>query len=417
MNSFQRIYLLLSLAIAALPCFAQQVLEPDPVVCSAGEEDALRSIASRFLNSSGLRLNLGSQIDVTYEGFPEEAKNAFEKAVQIWENILISKVPIKIKASWGSLNGTTLAFSGAAKIFRNTKNAPYKDVWYVGPLAEALAGTDLNDGDPDINITLNSGINWSYATDGSVFSGKYDLITVVLHEIAHGLGVSSSFKLINNDSEAQWGQSGFPYIYDLFVQNGQDKNLTETANFGSPSTELKDQLESGNLFFKIAERDLVSGKPKLYSPRPFKAGGSISHLDESKYPSGSANSLMLPSIPSASAIHDPGEVLLTILNKMGWPVFGLASFEPLATGAEQDILLYPNPAVTEMIYLSFPVQKRSMDTRITLTTMQGQLVYSQQFDTISEPLISINSVPLQAGTYMVQIQTESTKDFKKLIRL
>ena len=42
-------------------------------------------------------------------------------------------------------------------------------------------------------------------------------------------------------------------------------------------------------------------KPKLYSPRPYEDGSSVTHLDENTFLSGTTNAVMTP-------VLDPGEI-------------------------------------------------------------------------------------------------------------
>ncbi|MFT6880714.1 MAG: hypothetical protein ACI9QN_001892 [Arcticibacterium sp.] len=392
----------------------QDTAEPPPVVCYSGLGDAFTQVLQN--PNRQLRRIPTSNIEVTYTNLPDLAQIAFEKAVSIWEEILITKLPIKINAKWESIDGTTLAFSGASKIFRNTDNLPYDDVWYVGPLAEAIGGRDLNDGDFDINITLNNKINWSFETNGVPFSGRFDLITVVLHEIAHGLGFSSSMKLINNDTEGQWGQSGFPYIYDVFLLNNEKKILTSGEDFVNPSSEMKNQLISNELFFNISNINFVNSLPKIFSPNPFKSGGSISHLDELTYPNGTIHSLMSPSIRAAEVNHIPGELILSILNQIGWPVNNLENAQVLATSEnELQVLVYPNPSLSQ-IAVAVPIGLRSQSTHIELLGVTGQLVFEQNKDTIKEPTFYLSLDNLPAGVYIFRFRSDLKTFTRKIVK-
>jgi hypothetical protein len=415
MHLFRTILILLFL-FSSFCGNSQEWETPQPVICHADELDAFYSIAARH-DMQKARAIAYSKIEVTYENFPATAQQAFEKAKEIWEGILISKISIKINAKWEALSGLTLAHSGASRIYRNTKNAKYRDTWYVGPLAEALAGEDLNNGEFDINMTFNSGTNWSFATDGSVFPGRYDLVTVALHEIAHGIGISSSFKLINNETEGQWGQSGFPYIYDIFIQNREEQLLTKSSNFSNSSTRLKEQIESGSLFFKIDFHPFSADLPKVYSPKPFKSGGSISHLDPGKYYTNSEHSLMLPSIPSASAIHKPGELLLSMLSQIGWAVNELAAFPILSQSQEFPVVAYPNPLISDEINLSFPDGKRSEKCNIRVTDESGKIIRTFEINTVENPLIKINLSDVTAGTYLIQVDSKYDQITKKVVKL
>ena len=60
----------------------------------------------------------------------------------------------------------------------------------VGALADAIAGRDTYAGRVDLTASFNSNdkVNWYYGTDGNTPSGQFDFVTVVLHELGHGLG-------------------------------------------------------------------------------------------------------------------------------------------------------------------------------------------------------------------------------------
>jgi hypothetical protein len=395
--------------------FAQQSAEPQPVICHTDFTDGMVQILAA--EESGLKVAATSKIEVSYVGFPDVAQTAFQKAVSIWEGILISKIPIRIQATWEDISGSTLAYSRASRVFRNVANVPYNDVWYVGPLAEAIAGKDLNNGDFDMLVNLNSNISWSYSTNGAIFPGRYDLITIVLHEIAHGLGFSSSMKLINNDSEGEWGQSGFPYIYDIFLQNGKDVTLTNTKAFLNPSVDLQSQLISEDIYFQVSNPKFNQNLPKIFSPNPFKTGGSISHLDEAAYPSGSVNSLMSPAIRSAEAIHDPGELILSMMNQIGWPVNNLESFTVLSQKSEiePEIKVFPNPADNSLA-LAIPTNLRSENTVIRLVDLEGKVQIELNENTIDNGTLYLNVIRLKTGLYLLNVDSEKGSFSKRVIK-
>jgi hypothetical protein len=263
-------------------------------------------------------------IDVEYENFPTDnlAKNAFQYAVEIWEAHLSSSVPIRIHAEWRSLDKGVLGQAIWGRSYANFGGEQHMNTFYPVALAEKIARKQLNDpGEADIVASFSSNTNWYYGTDGNTPTGKMDLVTIVLHEIAHGLGFTDTFDVDGEDGSVGLGSGGsdVPFIFDLFVENRDNENLFET--FGSPSTALGMELQSGNLFFDspLSVAALSGVKPKLYAPAAFDAGSSISHLNESTFTNpGDANRLMTPQIAFAESIHDPGDLLLAMLSDMGW---------------------------------------------------------------------------------------------------
>lgn len=261
-------------------------------------------------------------INVNYNGFTPEAQAAFEYAVDIWEGLIESDVTIDVDANFTSLGFGVLGSAGPAYNIRDFSGAPQANTWYSAALGNKLAGTDLNTNSPDITTNLNSNFsNWYFGTDGNTPAGEYDFVTVVLHELAHGLGFSGLMQY--NNGEGSWGVgTGFPGIYDRFTVNGSNQSPIDMSQFPNPSTALGNQLTSNNIFFNGSNAVDANGgtNPKLYTPISWNQGSSYSHLDEATYAAGNPNSLMTPRLGTGEAIHNPGDITLSIFEDMGWTV-------------------------------------------------------------------------------------------------
>lgn len=389
-----------------------------PVVCGLSHEDAFTQVlADESFLANARTAAATSTIEITYTGVPTEAKAAIEKAVSIWKTLIVSNIPIKINVTWTSMASTTLAVSGAETVYRDFTNAPKKSVWYIGPLAEALANKDLNSGGTDITVGLNSSINWYYGTDGKPTSGKYDLVTVALHEIAHGLGFVCTFSINSSNSlQGQWGQSGYPYIYETFIQDSQKRRLVNTAIFGNPSADLKTYLTNDALYFGLSN---TTNYPRIYAPSTFTKGGSISHLNENSYAAGTANALMSPNIRSAEVIQKPGDVILSILSHLGWLINGFNGV--IVTGTENipesiaAVSVYPNP-VEETLQILFASQTTPRDIAINLLDFNGKIIQTINKEAIYNDLLSLDVSSLPAGMYLISIQDGATKIVKKVVK-
>lgn len=254
-------------------------------------------------------------ISVTYNGFTPEAQTAFQYAVDIWASLLSSDVPILVNANFSDLGSNVLGAAGATSGFRNFPGAPEQNVFYPVALANKLNGSDLGTDLPDIFCSFNSTINWYFGTDGNTPSGQYDFVTVVLHELCHGLGFFSSVQV--DGDQASYGILDSPIIFDTFIENGAETLLTSLP---TPSVEVLQFATSGNLFWNGAEgaSGYTGSLPPLYAPTSFSQGSSVSHLNESDFPTGSANALMTPFLGTAEAIHDPGAIVGGVLTDIGW---------------------------------------------------------------------------------------------------
>lgn len=403
--------------------FSQDSMPAVPVVCYLSEQNSLTEIPAQEFISASSRLAATSNIEVTYIDFPEQAKVPFEQAIVIWERYLISTQTIRIKATWSkTMSNSVLAETGATRIYRSgasISNLPYANVWYPTPLAEALSGKELNSGDFDMTVTLNGNINWYYGTDAKAQSGRYDMITVMLHEIAHGLGFSSSMSIINSDTQGQYGQSGSAYIFDIFMQDSQKVKLTNTGVYGNPSTGLKTSLTSNALYFGLKNPAFANTLPRLYAPSPFKSGSSFSHFDESTYTVGTPNSLMSPSVRAAEVNHNPGELLLNCLNEMGWQINGLNGY--VVTNIENipeqtfDVLVFPNP-VEDIVNIAFPLQTQPRAIKIDLLDNQGKNLQSIEKQGVTIETVSIDISTLHEGVYFLRVFDGQKPSVKKIVK-
>jgi hypothetical protein len=293
---------------------------------------------------------------VTYTGFTTQAQTSFEYALDIWANSITSTVPIKIAAHFEPLGATQFgqSFPNGRK---NFIGAPLTDTWYPTALANALTGIELNPGEVDIELYLNSTTAWYYGTTGTGNCSQVDFVTVALHEICHGLGIASLAKM--NGSTGSIGTlqasdfsplttsfpwpnlSSYPSAFDRMLINNLNQPL---VGFTNSSNALGTQLTGDNIFITGTATLLANnGNPaKIYAPSTFSLGASISHLDETLYPVGNANELMTPYIDFCNAQHTIGPIVKAILQDLGWTFAVTTAIRP-SSRVENDCRVYPNP--------------------------------------------------------------------------
>ena len=270
-----------------------------------------------------LQANATATFVVTYTGFTPQAQAAFQAAVDVWSNLITSPVPILVNAQFVALPPGVLGSAGAAYITRDFTGAPQAGTWFVAAVANARAGVDLQPTLGDINANFSSAFaNFYFGTDGNTPAGQYDFMTVVLHELGHGLGFAGAAGVSGGLGTV--GTGGFPVSYDRRVVNGSLQSLTDTTLFPNSSAALATQLQSANLFWNgpAAMAANAGIRPRLYAPGAFQQGSSYSHLDDLTYPAGTPNSLMTPAIGTAESIHSPGPIALGVFTDIGWGATG-----------------------------------------------------------------------------------------------
>jgi hypothetical protein len=121
---------------------------------------------------------------------------AFQFAADLWGATIDSNVQIFITAAFNPLGANVLGSAGATFVFSDFGSifpfpgAQIGNTWYHSALADKLAGAELNPGFADINAQFSSNFNFYLGLDNN-HGPLNDLVVVVLHELAHGLGFSA----------------------------------------------------------------------------------------------------------------------------------------------------------------------------------------------------------------------------------
>src|SRR5215510_4362338 len=148
---------------------------------------------------------------------------AFQFAANVWGAALDSLVEIRIRAGFPALACTattaTLGSAGTIQAVLGFPGQEFSDTLYHTALANKLAGFDLLSGD-DISANFNrnlgnptclAGSSWYYGLDTNHAANQINLVTVLLHEFAHGLGFASFASVTTGRYLA-----GFSDVYSKF---------------------------------------------------------------------------------------------------------------------------------------------------------------------------------------------------------
>ncbi len=207
---------------------------------------------------------------------------AFQEAGDIWGSTLDSSVTIRVLATWEALTctstGAVLGSAGATEIFRDFTGAPVAGHWYSKALANKLFGSDLDPASADIRARFNvnlgkagclAGVFFYLGLDGN-HGSNVDLVAVLLHEMAHGLG----FQTFTSGSSGAL-QSGFPSIWDDFLV---DATTGKTWTQMTPAERVASSLNTGKLVWNgagvIAEvPNVLQGAPLLRVTAPASVAG------------------------------------------------------------------------------------------------------------------------------------------------
>jgi hypothetical protein len=355
-------------------------------------------------------LEVKSSFQVKYNNFPEWAKKEVQASIDVWSANFKSSVVISVDASWGrSSSWGVLGSARPGSFFSGFPGAPDASLWYPSALANALAGRDLDKKNPEIVIQVNSAASWNSRGDGVPSGNEYDLQSVFLHELGHGLG------FLSNDAYDPFfgiGSLDQPTPFDAYLQTSDGRRL---ADLPTPSKELGIALTT-SLVWSGANGVKANGgvKPKMYTPARYEAGSSTSHLDEATFSKAGLDSVMTPSLDPGEIFKEPGPLLLAMMEDMRTkPPAGVATdlaFSPrnaqAFTSNASALIAFDPPAnlrtaqVTEYVVknLKTGIEKKSQSSPVLMTGLKNGTSYT--FSVIaknslgsSEPAVTKQVIP------------------------
>ncbi|MDR0438086.1 MAG: T9SS type A sorting domain-containing protein [Bacteroidales bacterium] len=323
-------------------------------------------------------------------------------ALNIWSAELIGNVPVDISVTQTVLsNPNALGASYATPDWFH----PATETWYPASLANQIAGYNVAPGLLDIYLEMSSTANWYYPETGNPPGNQVDWITVMLHEITHGLGFAPG---INRDGRylyGIWRETGYgwatftdhPNIFARQLYEGlSGPNLTDLNQ-----SERAALIVSGNLYAGRPGSHLLAAnggtRVKMYAPAIYSSGSSVSHWD---------NSVTFPTFMKYSyqgKLHTINEREIAIMQDIGWecppivtPVFphvqtlycSGSNIPPLPTTSENGITGTWSPVINNTVtttYTFTPTLGCADTVTLTITITNG---FTATF--ASEPPIDIN---------------------------
>jgi hypothetical protein len=270
-----------------------------------------------------------SKFVVDYKNFPDWAKNQVQDAIDLWAENFDSKVAINVEATWSrSTSADILGSARPDRYYAKFVGAPDSSLWYPSALANALAGKDLDSINPEIMIQINSEADWDLDGLGKPTRFEYDLKSVMIHELAHGLGFLSTTAYIMDRTKGQYvGILEQPTPFDAYAQTEDGNRL---ADLPSRSVELGKALTSKLVWSGPEGIKANNGvKPLLFTPSTYESGSSVSHLDEDTFANTGSNTVITPSMAAGEVFTELGPVLLGMMRDLrNKPAPGLAAGIP-----------------------------------------------------------------------------------------
>lgn len=173
---------------------------------------------------------------------------------QVWEEInehcQLNNVILDVQYDDGVIGDRPILAYASRTLFLDG------DVWRSGALnSQGHLGS--------IRIRVNRDVpNGWYVDDGTCQPGyRYDLRTVLRHEIAHGIGVSSS--IAPGSVGYYYGSECYPTMFDTLIEDENNQKVVSACSHSHT----------------FGEKAYVDGI-RLYSPSTYNKGSSLSHTHE-----------------------------------------------------------------------------------------------------------------------------------------
>ncbi|UXD87151.1 cadherin-like domain-containing protein [Thalassolituus hydrocarboniclasticus] len=367
----------------------------------------------------------------------------FNRAADILNATFDIAVTVNVNSSFDLLycdtNSATLGSAGAADyefIYDGSEWTVYAD-----GLANQLQGSDVTPGVAEITAQFNSGIGnpgclqssgWYLGFDDPAGSGT-SLLSVVLHEIMHGMGFLS---FLNPDGSTGATING-NYVYDPYSKLLYDGTQNARVTTLNQSQRAASTINNGNLLWDGAQTNaqlgsfsagVNNGRMQMYAPSGYIPGSSVSHFDTAATP----NEIMEPQY--TEFLDDTG-LAKYLLADIGWtlavaansaPVMGTISAKTLnedgtlnvtlsATDADGDSLTYSITSATTELGASIsgttltiaPQANYNGSGSITVQVSDGDLSDSTSFNVTVD---AVNDAPVIGAITAKTLNEDTTLD-------
>jgi len=283
----------------------------DETLCIYDENLNMSGEEKTVSTRAGTRANIQFYLTGNLTGL---AYTATLYALNTWSARLEGTVPIDIRVD--SVSSLPSGVLGRSYTQPHYWYSPTQ-TWYCASLGNQIAGYNANPSTYDIRLEINSTFSWFYGTTGYPSGSEVDWITVLLHEISHGLGFSS---LVQSDgSYAYVTSSGtpsgtaYPSIFDRQLYDASGANLPTLNQSQRAALIISDDLYSGRPSSNLLAANNLF-RVKMYAPNPWSSPSSVVHWDTSV----TFTTFMIPGFGYGFRVTSINIREVAIMRDMGW---------------------------------------------------------------------------------------------------
>ena len=268
-------------------------------------------------------------IDNTNFGFDDPTEGAARQAVV---NAVVTYVNNVLNTTPGAPPTIDVHWNTSTNLPAGSTLASMGTLFFTGPngfgngfaFDHITTGVDPSGGNIDISGNVNFGRTWN-SGPGASAGGEFDLATVILHEITHGLGFLSLTDSAG-DSAISGGNPGVFSVLNDGMNLGTPAG-TDLFTAGGVFAGAAANLISDNVFFTGAMAATANGggEVQLNAPGTFSSGSSLSHLD----PSFLATEVMVPAISAGVDKRAYGVIDIGVLQDIGYAAAAASGTVPV----------------------------------------------------------------------------------------
>ena len=376
----------------------------------------------------------------------QQRLNVFQRAADILNNTFDIAVTVRVGSSFDPLTcssgSAVLGQAGPAAFdynFSTRTITPHA-------LYNQQVGYDADTGTVEINAQFNSSIdnndnclfntNWYYGYDAP--SGNDNsLLSVVLHEILHGMGFLSTLQSDGNSGGGWSTLEGFVEGFDPYTYKLKDASTGQMLTDQAAGTRSNVMRSGTNLVWSGTEANaesgnyssgINSGEVQMYAPGSYKPGSSVSHFDTAMTP----NELMEPQYTEFLDTEGLAEQLLV---DIGWsynaanapnspPSLSVIGNRSLSEDGSLNVALSATDADADSLTYSLGANSAALGASISGTTLSinptadfngsGTLVVNvtdgedTDSETITVTVTPVNDTPVLASIGNQTVNEESS---------
>ena len=272
------------------------------------------AMASSSLTAHGITFNITYADNGTNLGFDDPSEGTARKAALEGALTYIADVinatgtlDVEVRTSLDNNGISTLASAGT---FYTTSNGFFDGATFI----RINSGTKPFPGTPEISMQVNWGYSFNVSNDPPG-AGIFDLLSLLVHELTHGLGFTS---LIKSDGTSEFqidhGTATFTSLAILLFRRTTPTYLL-AGNPPSLQGNVADLIGGDIAFDGSTATSNYGSAPPIYAPNPYSGGSSMSHWDTGTIV---GNPIMKHSIPPGVSRRTYAPVDVGALIDMGY---------------------------------------------------------------------------------------------------